>query len=89
MTLNEPSMAFGDAWWSTIAVVPRSSASRAPEHRRPPDHLEIERTVEAPPDELEDLFEVVRRPRGGRHPPGERRVEMMVAADETPRHAWL
>ncbi len=23
-------MAFGEAWWSTIAVVPASSASRAP-----------------------------------------------------------
>ncbi len=30
MTSSEPSMALGEAWWSTMAVVPRSSASMAP-----------------------------------------------------------
>ena len=30
MTSSEPSMKFGDAWWSTIVVVPASSASRPP-----------------------------------------------------------
>ena len=31
------------------------------EHRRPPDHLEVERDVEPPPDLLEDVDEPIRR----------------------------
>ena len=60
-----------------------------PQHRRPPDHLEVERAVEPPPDELEDLREVARRSRRRRHAAGQRRVEVMVTADEPARHARL
>jgi hypothetical protein len=30
MVSREPSMAWGDSWWSTMAVVPCSRASKAP-----------------------------------------------------------
>ena len=46
---------------------PHCSASIAPSRRRPADHLEVERGVEAPPDLLEDLDEVGRLPRRRRH----------------------
>ena len=52
------------------------------EHGRPADHLEVEGGVEAPPDLLEDLHERRRRPGRRRHPAGQRRVEVVVAADE-------
>jgi len=55
------------------------------EHRGPADHLEVQRGVEAPPDLLEDLLEVCRRLRWCWHPSRERRIQMVVAADEAGR----
>ena len=40
------------------------------EHRRPADHLQVERRVEAPPDLLEDLLEARRRPWAAPASPG-------------------
>src|ERR1700730_17707927 len=48
----------------------------------PPDHLEVEGGVETPPHLLEDLGERGRGARRRRHPPGEGRVQVVVAADE-------
>ena len=45
-------------------------------------HVEVQGGVEAPPDLLEDLGEVVRRGRRRRHAAGQRRVEVVVPADE-------
>jgi hypothetical protein len=41
MTDSDPSMAFGDSWWSMIVVVPDSSASRAASFA---DHSSISRS---------------------------------------------
>ena len=42
----------------------------------------VERAVEAPPDQLEDLGEVARRPGRGGHAAGEGRVDVVVGADQ-------
>ena len=86
MTDREPSIAFGDSWWSTIAVVPCSSASRAARLADQADHLEVEDAVEPPPDVLEDLAERGRRPAGRWHATRERRVDVVVGADEPGGH---
>ena len=78
-------MAAGEAWWSTIAVVPASSASTAPSSADQRTQIEVERQVEPPPDLVEDLGEVRRRAGRRRHPPGERRVEVVVRADQPGR----
>ncbi len=44
MTESEPSMAFGDSWWSMMAVVPAMSASVAP---RSADQRSISRSSAA------------------------------------------
>ena len=46
------------------------------------DHVEVDRGVEPPPDLLEDLDEVARHLRGCRHPRGQRRVQVVVGADQ-------
>ncbi len=79
-----PSIAFGLSWWSTIAVVPHSSASSAPSSGRPAHHLEVEGDVEPPPHLLEDLEEVVGRRGRRRHAPGQRRVEVVVRRRRAP-----
>src|SRR5512140_809777 len=56
-----------------------------PEPRRPADHLQVEGGVEPPPDLLEDLAEGRRDLRGRRHAPGERRVQVVMGADEPRR----
>ena len=50
-----------------------------------PDHVEVEGGVEAPPHLLEDRCEVGGRGRRGRHPARQRRVQVVVGADETGR----
>ena len=55
------------------------------EARRPAHELQVERTVEPPPDALEDLDEGGRRPRRCRHPARQRRVEVGVRADQPGR----
>ena len=57
------------------------------QHRRPPDHLEVEGAVEPPPHELEDLGKLSGRARRCGHPPSQGRVEVVVSADEAARHA--
>ena len=51
-----------------------------PEHRRPPDHLQVERRVEAPPHLLEDLREALRGARRRGHPPRQGGVQVVVGA---------
>ena len=51
------------------------------EHRRPADHLLVERDVEPPPHLLEDLAKLRRLPRRRRHAARQGRVEVVVAAD--------
>ena len=60
-----------------------------PQHRRPPDHLEIEGAVEPPPHELKGLAAKIARACAGRrgHPAGQRRVEVVVPADQSPGHS--
>ena len=53
------------------------------EHGGPADHLQVQRAVQAPPDELQDLLEVAGRPRRGGHAAGQRRVQVVVRADES------
>ena len=55
------------------------------EFRRPLQHLEIERSVEAPPHQLEDLSEAAWRARRRRHSPRQRRVQVMVRAHQARR----
>ena len=50
---------------------------------RPIDHLEIERLIETPPDELEDLLKRRRGSGWRRHPAREGEIKMMVGADES------
>jgi hypothetical protein len=52
------------------------------EHRRPTDHLEVERGVESPPHLFEDLEERGGLLRRRRHAARQRRVEVMVPTDE-------
>ena len=56
-----------------------------PQHGGPADHLQVEGGVEAPPDLLQYLSEVGGDPRRGRHPPRQRRVEMVVGAHQAGR----
>ena len=50
---------------------------------RPLDRVGVERAVEPPPHQLEDLHEPGRGARRRRHAPGERGVEMVMGADQT------
>ena len=52
------------------------------EHRRPADRLGVERPVEAPPHKFEDLPEVPGCGRRRRHAACQRRVEVVVGADQ-------
>ncbi len=52
------------------------------EQGRPAHQVEVEREVEPPPDLLQDLREPGGRGRRRGHAPGQRRVEVMVGADE-------
>ncbi len=78
-----------DRRWRLVMVDDRSRSTlerlERAEHRRPLQHLEVERDVEPPPHLLEDLDERRRRARGRRHAASERRVQVMVRADETGR----
>ena len=56
---------------------------RAPSRADGPQHVEVERGVEAPPDLLEDLAEVASASRRRRHAAGERRVQVVVGAHES------
>ena len=49
----------------------------------PVEHVEIEGSVEAPPDLLQDLLEVRWRLWRRRHAAGKRRVEVMMGADQS------
>jgi hypothetical protein len=51
-------------------------------HGRPADHLHIERPVEPPPDQLQDLAELRRHPRRRGHASGQGRIQVMVAANQ-------
>ena len=53
----------------------------AADERRRAHSVQVERPIEAPPDPLEDLEEVLRRFEPVRHAAGERRIEMRVRAD--------
>ena len=55
------------------------------EQRAGPDHVEVERRVEAPPDLFEDLPEPGRLLRWRRHSPRERGVQMVVGAHHAGR----
>jgi hypothetical protein len=62
------------------AVLQRLEGS---ESGRVEDDVQIERPIQPPPHELEDVHESLGRARGCWHAPGERRVDVMVRADET------
>ncbi len=64
---------------------PTHQGLRGPEHRRPAQHVQVERGVQPPPDLLEDRREVGRLLRRRGHAAGERRVEVVVAADQPRR----
>ena len=83
ITESDPSIALGDSWWSTIAVVPDLQHLQGGQLRRPCQHLQVQRGVEAPPDLFEDLPEGPRGHGRGRHAPGQRGVDVMVCADHS------
>ena len=72
----------GDSWWSTMAVVPHSSASSAPSMA---DHRIISRSRAASRRHQtcsRISMKSVGEPGRRRHAPRQRRVEVVVAADE-------
>ena len=56
-----------------------------PQPGRPGDRVEVEGLVQPPPDQLQDLPERRGRPRRRRHPAGQRRVQVVVGADQPGR----
>ena len=54
---------------------------------RPLDDVEVERPVEAPPDQLQDVGEAGGRAGRGGHPPGQCGIQVMVGADQPGRGA--
>ena len=60
----------------------RQAALQRSELRRPLEHLEVEGGVESPPDQFQDLLERGGGAWWGWHPPGQRRVQVVVGADQ-------
>ena len=78
---SDPSMAFGEAWWSNEGRGPRQQRLAAGDERRGADGGLVEGTVEAPPDALQDLEEGGGRLEPVRHAAGEGGVDVGVGAD--------
>ena len=81
MMSSEPSMASGEAWWSTIGRRPRAQRVEPTAQRRGADRPLVEGAVEAPPDPLQDLGEGHRRGEVVGHSPAQCRVQVVVGAD--------
>ena len=86
ITSRLPSIAFGLSLWSTIPVVPHSSASRAPSRA---DARSMSRSSAASSRHQicsRIWAKSVGRLRRSRHAAGERRVEVVVRAHQSPGH---